>query len=161
MVNIRVKGASEEREVADALNYRASLAFAAVGVPFSWKDNGAQRNQLQTAVGGCDLTQTWGLAIEIKRQEQLSINTWWAQCEASANRLQQEPVLIFKQSRVARRVIMYGWLMYPNVLPGEVPWKRVRTEITWEAFLDFYQERVRRMLIAQMEAASRQVAAAG
>lgn len=143
MTNIRVKGATGEREVADALNYRASLAFTALGLPFSWSDDGAQRNQLQTAVGGCDLTNTWGLAIEIKRQETLSVNTWWAQCVASAERAKQEPVLIYRQSRQPWRVVMYTWIQQPLADALSEPWKKVRSEISWDDFLNFYQERVR------------------
>lgn len=149
MVNIRTKGQTGEREVADALNYRASLAFQKANVPFSWSDDGAQRNQLQTAVGGCDLTNTWGLAVEIKRQEQLSVNTWWAQCVKSAERLQQEPVLIYRQSRQPWRVVMNTWMQYPLFGPemNDGVWQKVRSEIQWDEFLSYYQERVYRMLL--------------
>jgi hypothetical protein len=120
-------------------------------MPFSWADDGAQRNQIQTAVGGCDLTNTWGLAIEIKRQEALSVNTWWKQTELSAQRAQQEPVLIFRQSRQPRRVVMYTWMQYPApcVENCDPMWKKVRVELSWDDFLDYYQERVRRLLQAR------------
>jgi hypothetical protein len=147
-INIRAKGAGAEREVADALNYRASLAFTNKGLPFSYSDNGAQRNQLQTAVGGCDLTNTWGLAIEVKRQEALSIGTWWAQCIASAARNGDDPVLIFRQNKQKWRVIMNGAVLLPPA-PDDIPWRMMRVEVEWGPFLDYYQKRVERLLDIQ------------
>jgi hypothetical protein len=144
-INIRAKGAGGEREVADALNYRAHLAHQKLGLPFSWADDGAQRNQIQTAVGGCDLTNTWGLAIEVKRQEALAINTWWAQACASAKALNWEPVLCYRQNGKKWRVVMSVGLQLPPS-PDEAPWKLVRAEMEWELFLDYYQARVERLL---------------
>jgi hypothetical protein len=147
-INIRVKGASGEREIADALNYRASLVHARLGLPFSWADDGAQRNQLQTAIGGCDLTKTWGYAVEIKRQEMLNINGWWAQCVASAIDAKMEPVLIFRQSRQKWRVILNVAIQLPPSV-DQIPWQLTRGEITWEAFQDIYEQRIERLLRIQ------------
>lgn len=141
------KGKTGEREVAKALNaiidrVRDELGLSALEVPQ------VQRNQNQSAVGGADLVGTLWLAIEIKRQEQLSINTWWKQAEESARVLGAEykPVLIFKQNRKPWRVI----------LDAELPMKtfpytwNTRSEITWEAFLDYF-EQIARHYIAQGE----------
>lgn len=65
-----------------------------------------QRNQNQSAVGGKDLIGTFGLAIEVKRQEALSINTWWNQCVASAKALDEIPVLLFRQNKGKWRCIL-------------------------------------------------------
>jgi hypothetical protein len=144
-INIRNKGAGGEREVADALNYAAYKVHQRLGLPFSFADDGAQRNQIQTAIGGCDLTNTWGLAIEVKRQEALSIGTWWTQCVKSAETLNHVPVLCFRQNGKKWRVIMMAGLALPPSA-GEVPWKIARVEIDWDTFLDFYEQQVERMI---------------
>ena len=89
-----------------------------------------QRNQNQSAVGGCDLTGTFHFAVEIKRQESLSIETWWKQCTAAASALGQVPVLIFKQNHKKWRVMMPARIEVNA--PGEFMY--VRAEITLEDF---------------------------
>jgi len=77
-----------------------------------------QRNQNQTAVGGCDLTNTFGIAIEVKRQEQLAINTWWEQTKKSAEKNNELPVLIFRQNNKPWRIRTYGFLHAPGTNGG-------------------------------------------
>jgi hypothetical protein len=105
-INIRQKGAGGEREIAARLNDIIRLVLHKRGELMVTPH--VQRNQNQTAVGGCDLTGTFDFAIEIKRQEALSIETWWKQCCASASELGKIPVLIFKQNRKKWRVVMLG-----------------------------------------------------
>lgn len=133
MVNIIDKGKSAEREVATKLNdivnrvlLRNGLALPAVPV--------VQRNQNQSAVGGNDLKGTFGLAIEVKRQETLSINAWWKQCCAAAERNQEVPVLVYRQSRKPWHVITNGWLM----LPGGAM-SMVRCEMGWPDFEQWFE----------------------
>lgn len=116
-VNIRVKGQVGEREIADMLN--GILYSVAKELDFSQEDcvkaaNMVQRNQMQTAVGGNDLTNCFGLSIEIKRQEQLAVNTWWKQCCAAAERNGEMPVLMYRQNRKPWRVRTYVWITLPN-----------------------------------------------
>jgi hypothetical protein len=96
-INIRAKGQVGEREIADDLNAIITVVRAQLGLPALTKPQ-VQRNQQQSAVGGCDLVGTYGFAIEVKRQETLSINSWWAQCLASAKALNGIPVLLFRQN---------------------------------------------------------------
>lgn len=139
-INVRTKGQTGEREVADALNLRLYVLFKKYG----WKIPAVppiQRNQNQSAVGGSDLTNKMNLAIEVKRQEQLSVNTWWKQCVASAERSGQVPILIYRQNRQAWRVVMNVNLLVPrafanvNSLFTYVP---SRAEITWDDFLHWF-----------------------
>ena len=44
---------------------------------------------------------------EVKRQENLSIGSWWKQCVESAARSGGVPILIFKQNRKKWRVILF------------------------------------------------------
>lgn len=116
-INVRTKGAEGEREVCKIMNEIVCDVMRQLGFPpeqIAMAHNSIQRNQNQTAVGGCDLTNTFGLAIEVKRQEQLSINTWWKQCVASAERNKETPVLIYRQNRKPWQVITFGFLPLPN-----------------------------------------------
>ena len=138
-INIRQKGQEGEREVARALNTIVRRVLAKHGIPMPPVDP-VQRNQNQSAVGGGDLSGTFGLSIEIKRQEQLAINTWWAQCEKSANRNNEEPVLVYRANRQSWRVVLYVELAI-WVPPGSPSTKhsKVRAEISWDTFLSWFE----------------------
>ena len=45
--------------------------------------------------------------MEVKRQEQLAINTWWAQCVKSAIDLDKFPVLMYRQNSKKWKVVLY------------------------------------------------------
>jgi hypothetical protein len=155
-INIRQKGAEGERQVAKALNE----VIGAVLREQQWSpeiiagcEQCVQRNQNQSAVGGCDLSNVFGLAIEVKRQEQLSVNTWWSQCVASAERNREFPVLVYRQNRQAWRVVMYGVLVLPILNDGaEDRFGGARTglssrvEVAWEDFLNWFHAWVVRKL---------------
>lgn len=104
-MNIRQKGQDGEREICKALNsvYAGVCADLALDpyptLPF-------QRNQLQTAVGGSDIANPFGLCIEVKRQEALSVETWWKQCQKSAEKEGGLPILIYRQNRKSWKVMM-------------------------------------------------------
>ena len=129
-INIRQKGAEGERQVATALNDIANKVLTTLGQPLPLKPL-VQRNQNQTAVGGSDLTNPFGFCIEVKRQEQLSINTWWKQCMQAKLEFGGIPILVFKQNREKWRVIMM--LHCPLV---DAPY---RAEIAWDDFLDWVE----------------------
>jgi len=121
-INIRQKGAEGEREVAKLLTpiiteVMTAMAFPAAEIEAAQKM--VQRNQNQSAVGGADLNNVFGMAVEVKRQEQLSVNTWWAQCVKSAERNKELPLLIWRQNRKPWRVRTYAWLPLPGGNPGE------------------------------------------
>lgn len=90
----RAKGASAEREVAKLLE------------PTCGK---LKRNLEQVRSGGHDLIGIDWLAIEIKRQETLNVEAWWAQTVSQAKD-GQIPVLIYRQSRKPWTVVMQGGL---------------------------------------------------
>jgi hypothetical protein len=133
MINVRQKGASGEREIAVALEAIIRKVMVAGGVPTPLTPI-VQRNQNQSAVGGSDLTNTFGLAIEVKRQENLSVNTWWKQCELSAQRNNELPVLVYRQSRKPWKVVQFVWLQLPN---GQH--QRHVGEVSWDAFLAWFE----------------------
>ncbi len=101
----RKKGHDFERFIARELNecvdsVRAEWGLEPAEVPQ------VQRNQNQSAVGGDDFAGTLHFAIEAKRQEQLSIASWWKQAQVSAAREGREPVLVFKQNRKPIQVML-------------------------------------------------------
>jgi hypothetical protein len=146
-INIRQKGANGEREVAILLNgiiveVMTAMAFPPLDIELAAKT--VQRNQNQSAVGGCDLTNVFGMAIEVKRQEQLSIGTWWKQTVASAERNQELPVLMYRQNRKPWKVRTYAWLALPGADPGS--WSRqqmIVAEFDLESFKGWFAQWVR------------------
>jgi hypothetical protein len=117
MIHIVNKGKTGEREVADAMNYCIYLAMTELGFPNPdcvKAMSTIQRNQIQTAIGGSDLIGCYGLSVEIKRQETLSVETWWKQCETSAIRDNAIPVLIYRQNKKPWRVRTYVYIPMPD-----------------------------------------------
>lgn len=135
--NPRTKGAGGEREIADDLNYIVYKTMKELGMPNPTMSS-IQRNQNQSAVGGCDLTGTFNLAIEVKRQEALSVNTWWQQCTASAQARNETPVLLYRQNGKKWRCV----LMVELPLQGAngVSWATMqrRAEISWDDFKEWF-----------------------
>ena len=129
-INIRTKGQTGEREIAQTLNAILNTVMTENELPRTSVDI-IQRNQNQSAVGGSDLTGCFDLAIEIKRQETLAIKTWWKQCETAAKRNNEIPVLIFRQNRAAWRVMTYGWIDIDRSKGTQL---NCRMEISWEDF---------------------------
>jgi hypothetical protein len=146
-INVRTKGADAEREVAKMLNAIIVEVATAMGYPPEQVEAArrcVQRNQNQTAVGGCDLTNVFGIAIEVKRQETLSLGTWWQQCVAAAERNNELPLLIWRQNKKPWRVRTYGWLALPGSEPGS--WSRQKmivAEFDIDTFKSWFAEWVR------------------
>ena len=143
-INIRTKGAQAEREIAETLNSMVGLIRQEndfCSLPS--RDALFQRNQNQSAVGGSDISNPLGLEIEVKRQEQLSINFWWSQCLASAERTGGIPILIFRQNRKAWRVCMLGSLPLTNRWKNSAdmsPFGPVKVEVSFPDFKLWFKE---------------------
>lgn len=141
MINIRQKGAEGEREVYKALNPIIQRVMLELGFPAAEVNaaaNAVQRNQNQSAVGGNDLTNTFGMSIEVKRQEALSINTWWKQCCEAAERNMEHPVLLYRQNGKKWRCVTTGYVELPL---GK--FSQARVEFGWETFLQWFEQWVR------------------
>lgn len=80
----RRKGASAERELFKLLNERLGREYFV-------------RNLVQTRQGGCDDGNAEVFALEVKRQETLSLPAWIAQAEKQASP-DQFPVLAYRRS---------------------------------------------------------------
>lgn len=141
MINVRNKGQAGEREIADDLNYILRGIYQELKLP--WPDKPiVQRNQNQSAVGGCDLVGTYGLAIEIKRQEMLSIGTWWAQCVKSADNLGEHPVLLFRQNAKPGQRTRWRCITIVDVpLPhAHLAPLKVRAEMEYDDFKRWFRD---------------------
>ena len=132
MVNIRTKGQSGERDVCNMCNEIVIEVRKRLKLPdLDNRDLPFQRNTLQSAIGGDDITNPFKLSIEVKRQEALSINTWWKQCKQSCARFEGNiPILIFKQNRKPWRVMMETYVP----LQGNLAYGPIRVEISIEDF---------------------------
>lgn len=141
MINIRQKGAEGEREIYRALNPIVQRVMRELGFPeaeVAAAANAIQRNQNQSAVGGNDLANTFGMSIEVKRQEQLSVNTWWKQCVDAARRNEEHPVLLYRQNGKKWRCITMGYVELPKA-----KYAQLRIEFDWEAFQSWFEQWVR------------------
>lgn len=135
-INIRAKGAGGEREICDVLNSIIQDTMRILKFPPKEVEAAGctvQRNQNQSAVGGNDLTNTFGLSIEVKRQEQLAINTWWAQCLAAANRNNEHPVLLYRQNGKKWQCVTIAYLELPN---GK--FVKTRVALDFDSFKDWF-----------------------
>lgn len=139
-INIRQKGQEGERDIQRALEPIVRRLMTEGGFPLPVKPI-IQRNQNQSAVGGSDLSNTFGLSIEVKRQESLSVNTWWKQCTKSAEELNEVPVLLYRQNGKKWKCVTFVWLGLPNGAQFGT-----RAEMDWDTFLAWFEEWVRRKL---------------
>ena len=152
-INVRTKGAGGERQIADDLNLVINMARLKLGLPVPATPT-VQRNQQQSAVGGCDLIGTFGLAIEVKRQENLSIGSWWKQCVASATTLGEIPVLLFRQNNLKWRCIVWTQLELP-ARPPSARFALVRSEISYDDFKAYFARIVEYELSSQLPVSSK------
>jgi hypothetical protein len=116
-INIRQKGAEGEREVIRMLTPIVKEVMVGMAFPpdkIEAAEKMIQRNQNQSAVGGCDLNNVFDMAIEVKRQEQLAVGSWWEQCVKSAARNNELPVLIYRQNRKPWKIRTFAFLHVPG-----------------------------------------------
>lgn len=138
-INSRNKGQRGERECVSWLNDIIQQVLNSQ----PWDDHihevtkkCIQRNQNQSAVGGCDLNGVFGMAVEIKRVETLAVDKWWHQCATQAARNNEHPVLLYRQNHQPWRCVTLGSLP----LPQDRLASSVRVQFDEDAFaLWFYQ----------------------
>lgn len=90
----KVKGASGEREAAAVLAGWIEPVYRHAGVEVP----DIKRNLMQTREGGYDLVGIDWLALEVKRQENMALPSWWRQTVKNAS-MGQIPFLMWRQNR--------------------------------------------------------------
>lgn len=132
MVHVVNKGKEGEREAIKFLQPHINECCEMAGVePIQ-----LFRNQNQSALGGYDIDGLSWLALEIKRQEALSIPAWWRQVTKAA-REGQEPVVMFRQNRKPWRFLVRCYLY-----TGGTSYQTAMCEVSKEAFIDWFRARL-------------------
>lgn len=125
------KGKRGEREIKDLLQEVVDEVYG--DAPYKPK---VQRNTLQSDCGGADLTGLPWLAVEVKRCEQLNVNTWWKQA-LRQGKPGQTPVLLYRQNRTPWRCMTSVKLICMNGMTITC-----RGEISFEAFMVWFRNQV-------------------
>ena len=99
----RRKGQAGERELFALLSDEIGLVV--------------RRNVDQARQGGADGLDIPGWAVEVKRQETLSIPAWWAQAERQADTLNRRPILFYRASRKPWRAVLDLHYVAPTAFP--------------------------------------------
>lgn len=145
----RQKGAQGEREIIQSLIPIVQKCMRAEGfneTQIAQARTCIQRNQNQSAVGGNDLSHTFGLSFEIKRQEALSVDAWWRQTVAAAAPNNEIPVLVYRQNKNAWSVITTGMLHLPKANGSSYGMFNCRVEVRWSVFLVWFESWILRKL---------------
>jgi hypothetical protein len=138
------KGKRGEREIKDMFIDLMDEVEKDVWAKRKYSED-VKRNTLQSDRGGCDIVGIPLLAIEVKRQEILSINTWFKQAKDQAAKLNLMPVLMFKQNRKQWRVVTYAGLSYPGYKAAT--WATAEVGLT--DFLSWYKAVYREFLTVE------------
>ena len=140
-INARNKGRAGEQEICRWLNSIEHKALRDKGYPVPEAPS-FQRNQNQTAVGGSDITNPYGLCIEVKRQEALSIDTWWEQCCTASRTFGGEPILLYRQNGKRKwHAVMFLHVPLPK-RTSESSYMIVRGELMHEDFERYLYTRI-------------------
>ena len=137
----RNKGARGEREVIKILQPIHNEEYSAAELPIV----DIERNLQQYIAGGNDIRGLHGISLEVKFCETFNLKAWWNQTVTQAERVKGIPVLIYRRSRIAWRVRMYG-----NIGDNMVNVKTI-VDIDIDSFLIYYRHRVRAMLELQKQ----------
>lgn len=132
-INVQNKGKEGERQFVKYLQPMVNEVYEDLGL----QAPEIHRNQNQSALGGYDIDGVPWLAIEIKRQEQLSINAWWKQV-LNATREGQEPLLAFRQNRQKWRFMVWSYCH-----TGGEGFVQVRAELNKEDFENWFKQRLK------------------
>lgn len=97
MINIKDKGSNGEREACLLLNTILSRVLSELDLPYPTIPV-FKRNLNQTAIGGSDIENPFGLCIEVKRQEIINIDSWWTQCVKASKSFGGKPIVLYRQN---------------------------------------------------------------
>ena len=107
-INSRNKGQRGEREICGILQDISDRVCFEKKIPAPE----VVRNLVQSRNGGEDIVGLPGLAVEVKRQENLQLASWWKQTLEQAQRARAIPVLVYKRNYQPWKVVMLASLHY-------------------------------------------------
>lgn len=81
----RRKGQTGERELCRLLSEELGVTV--------------RRNVDQARIGGADCIELKGFAVECKRQQKLSMPSWWAQAVKQGVDINAEPIVFYRRNR--------------------------------------------------------------
>lgn len=139
------KGKRGEREAVKLLQPILSMVCEELGI----EEVKLFRNQNQSFEGGYDIDGLGWLALEVKRCETLQVKKWWEQTVGQAGE-GQEPLLVYRKSRMKWRAMMWGWVDIKHLEQG----LRVPIDIDVESLLEWFEKRVRNELACGLEGPS-------
>lgn len=134
-VGAKRKGAGGEREAKALIASWLAPVYEACG----YQAPVLERNLMQSRAGGYDLVGVDWLAIEVKRQENPSLGSWWEQT-LRQSRDGQLPVLIWRANRTPWRfrtvvTTLHGWPdMAVSVVPVDLSLESARRVLETEAW---------------------------
>lgn len=97
----KIKGANGEREILNWFMDNFDLPEL-------------KRNLEQTRNGGADCLDIPGIALEVKRQEALTVPAWWEQTKRQAIIAKRFPVLAYRQNRKKWHFCLPASLITPH-----------------------------------------------
>ena len=130
-INSRSKGQRGEREVRDILQKVMDEVGKEMELPFVPE---IKRNLMQSMIGGFDLVDIPGLAVEVKFQENQQVDKWWEQTTEQALKYGGIPVLIHRKKNARWRVRMLAAL-------DEV---QIKADFTMDEFLTWFEGHLKR-----------------
>jgi len=133
-INSRSKGQRAERLAIRLLQPVVTRVYESRGL----EPPVLERNLMQSMKGGFDIVGLEWMALEIKHHETLQINRWWEQTLRQSGK-SRVPVLMYKQNRVAWRVVMFGRL---NIGKNGGSF-RAPVDIALPDFLGYFEERLK------------------
>ncbi len=136
-INVRNKGASGEREAINIIKERMRLVearLADTGLHVKAASNDVMRNSLQSRSGGYDAHGIPIIALEIKRDEAMSLDAMWAQAQRQAKN-RELPVLMWRRNKGKWAIRTYGALT--SIAGAPMMW--VVCDLALSDFLDYYE----------------------
>lgn len=137
------KGKRGEREIIDLLQPVVTAMYAAAKIKPDEHPR-LQRNKQQSDGGGFDIIGLPGLAIEIKNQQTVLLDAWWAQTLRQCPR-DGTPLLLYKKGG------RWHCRMFVVITHGR-DWGHVVGDVSWGAFMQWFEMYLRGQICLYLNA---------
>lgn len=137
-INVQQKGKAGEREAINIIKERMRMVEARLsgaGLHVKAASDDVQRNSLQSRQGGYDAHGIPIIALEIKRDEGMSLDAMWAQAQRQAKN-RELPVLMWRRNKGKWAIRTIAALT--SVTGSPLMW--VVADLALSDFLDYYEK---------------------